>query len=191
MKRAAFFHGTGNTLQDCWYPWILQTLKGSGYEVYAPVLPDNHAPNKDTYDQFLRESGWDFADNVLVGHSSGATTILNLLSADWFPRVQTVVLVSTFLNEKLTKVASWYTPGQFDNLFLSGYQPEVIKAKAGAFYFVHSDDDPYCDINDAKQLCEQLGGTFIVVHGGGHLGVSSGRSELPELESVLQKDGVI
>ena len=170
---------------------MTKVFEDNGYEVFAPVLPNNHTPNKDTYEKFLQESGWDFADNILVGHSSGATTVLNLLSADWFPKVNTAVLLGTFLNEKLTKTADWYEPGQFDNLFLAEYKPDLIKQKADRFYFVHGDDDPYCDITDARKLCDELGGTFITVPNGHHLWTSSGITKLPQLRAKLHKDGLV
>ncbi len=187
-KHAAIFHGTGDSPANHWLPWIKHELEQSGYEVYAPLLPENNTPNKDTYESFLRASQWSFADNVLVGHSSGATTILNLLSAEWFPSVKAVVLVGTFLNEKLTKSASWYVAGQFDNLFMPNYDPSFIKQKVGKFYFLHGDDDPYCDIDDAKYFCDNVGGTFIVIPNGHHLGNESGRTELPELEEILKNN---
>lgn len=190
-KRAVILHGTGDDPTKFWLPWIRHELEQSGYEVYAPILPENGTPNKDTYEAFLRVSGWDFTDNILVGHSSGATTILNLLSAGWFPHAKAAVLVETFLNEKLTKSASWYVPGQFDNLFLPHYDAGVIKQKAGAFYFVHGDDDPFCAIHDAQKLANELAGTFIVIPNGHHLGGTSGRTELPELKVALQKDSII
>jgi hypothetical protein len=191
QSRAVLLHGTsGNTTQH-WFPWIKKELEQSGYEVYAPTLPNNDAPNMNTYDAFLRDSGWDFTDNILIGHSSGATTILNLLSSEWFPHVKAVVLVGVFLNEKLTKSVEWYVPGQFDNLFLPEYDPQVLKAKADKFYFVHSDNDPYCDINDAKMLSDEVDGVFITIHRGHHLGGSSGRVELIELSDALHKDGLL
>ena len=190
-KRAAIFHGTGNSPADCWLPWIKHLLEQSGYEVFAPLLPGNDTPNKDTYESFLRRSAWDFAGNVLVGHSSGATTILNLLSTDWFPHVSAAVLAGTFLNERLTESASWYVPGQFDNLFLPEYDPTVIKQKADTFYFVHGSNDPFCDIDDAKQFCNKVGGTFMTVPNGHHLGSGSGLTELPELASILRNDGIL
>lgn len=190
-KRAAIFHGTGDSPTKYWFPWIRHELERSGYEVYAPVLPDSETPNKDVYEKFLRASKWDFNDNVLVGHSSGATTILNLVSTGWFPRVKAVVLVGTFLNEKLTKTASWHTPGQFDNLFLENYDASLIKQKVDKFYFVHGDDDPYCDIRDAQKISNKVGGVFITVPHGHHLGAASGRTELPELERVLKKDNLL
>lgn len=190
-KRATILHGTDNKLTDHWLPWAKQLFEDAGYDVFMPLLPDNKFPNKDTYDTFLRESGWEFKDNVLVGYSSGATTALNLLMSDWFPHVKVVVLVGTFLNEKLVTSASWYVPGQFDNLFLPAYKPEVIKQKADKFYFVHGSDDPCCDINDARQLCDALGGTFVTVTDGKHLSASSNTTALPDMEQTLRRDGVI
>lgn len=190
-KRATILHGTDNKLTDHWLPWAKRLFADAGYDVFMPLLPNNKFPNKAVYDKFLRESGWDFADNVIVGYSSGATTILNLFMSDWFPRVKTAVLVGTFLNQKTTKTASWYTPGQFDNLFLPTYNPEVVKSKADNFYFVHGSDDPWCNIDDAKELCDQLGGTFITIDGGGHLSASTNTTALPELEGVLRRDGVL
>lgn len=190
-KRAAIFHGTNDDPSKYWLPWIKNLLNESGYSVYAPTLPNNDKPNKATYEAFIKDSQWDFTDNVLVGHSSGATTILNLLSCGWFPDVKAVILVGTFLNEKLTKDVSWYIQGQFDNLFLEDYSPDVLKQKSEKFYFVHGDDDPYCDINDAKELSDKVNGLFVTIPNGHHLGGTSMRKSLPELEVVLRENGII
>jgi predicted alpha/beta hydrolase family esterase len=128
---------------------------------------------------------------VLIGHSSGATTILNLLSTDWFPHVKAVVLVGAFLNEKFTKSASWYVPGQFDHLFMPHYDASLLKQKVDKFYFVHGDDDPYCDIVDAQKLCDAVDDIFITIPNGHHLGGASGRTELPELEDVLKNNALL
>lgn len=188
MKRAVLLHGTDGNPNFIWFPWLKKQLEQTGYDVFVPFLPNNHTPDHRVYDKFLQESGWDFENNVIIGHSSGATTILNLLSADWLPHIRTAVLVGTFLNEKLTKSADWCEDGQFDNLFLPTYSPERIKDKADKFYFVHGDNDPYCDINDAKQLCNELGGKFITIKNGHHLGDGSGITELPQVTKALQDD---
>ncbi len=187
MKKAVLLHGTDGNPDDHWFPWLKKLLEDKGYEVFAPELPENHTPNRQTYEKFLRESSWDFTENVLVGHSSGATTVLNLLSADWFPHIKTAVLVGTFLNEKLTKGVDWYEPGQFDGLFLSSYNPDILKTKADNFIFVHGGDDPYCDVDDAQALCAEVGGDFLLIENGHHLGGSSGYKELPSLTGKLAK----
>lgn len=191
MKRAVILHGTDGKPTDQWFPWLRDLLQKSGYAVFAPVLPQNHTPTRTIYDKFLRESDWDFHNNVLIGHSSGATTILNLLSINWFPHVRAAILVGAFLNEKWTKQAPWYEPGQFDNLFLDTYDSKKIRSKADAFYFVHGDNDPYCDIEDAQTLCAQLKGEFITIKNGHHLGSSSGFKELPAIEQALREDNLI
>ncbi|MGB2787557.1 MAG: alpha/beta hydrolase, partial [Candidatus Saccharimonadaceae bacterium] len=167
-------------------------LAESGYEVYAPQLPNSHKPDRVTYEKFLRESGWNFEDNVLVGHSSGATTILNLLTSDWFPGAEAAVLVGTFLNEDLTNVAEWVEPGQFAGLFPNeGFDISKLGSKCKSFYLVHGSDDPYCSYDDAKDFAMKLGGRFITVAGGHHLGVRSGIHELPSLYEALEEDGFL
>ncbi len=191
MKRAVILHGTSSGPTHNWQPWLKQQLEAGGYEVYAPKLPNCDRPNWQTYEEFLKGSGWDFTDNILVGHSSGATTVLNLLLADWFPQAKAVVLVGTFLNEKFTKKLGEFSDDLFDDLFLNNYDPEKLKQKAESFYFVHGDNDPYCDIEDAKVLCERVDGTFLIVKKGHHLGGASGFAELPMLTQQLKKDGLL
>lgn len=191
-KRAVILHGTSGSLTELrWQAWLKRQLEQSGYDVYFPQLPDCDAPNLKTYDRFLKNSGWDFSDNVLIGHSSGATTVLHLLQRDWFPRVRAIVLVGTFLNERLLNAASWYVPGQFDNLFVEKFDTEKIKSKADAFYFVHGDNDPYCDYNEAKKLCDELGGQFITIRGAGHIARTANIAKLPGLAECLRADGIL
>lgn len=191
MKRAVLLHSTDSKPDDYWFPWLKAYLERAGYEVYAPILPNNQIPNRHTYEQFLKASDWDFTDNLLVGHSSGATTVLNLLQSDWFPKVKACVLAGTFLNEKLTKDADWVVEGQFNNLFLDNYERTDILKKCDKFYFVHGSDDPYCDIEDAKELSYKLNGTFITIQNGHHLGKASGLLELPQLTDVLEQDHIL
>ena len=191
-KRAVILHGTdGSPTKLAWQAWLKSQLESRGYEVFFPQLPDCHRPDVIKYDGFLRESGWDFSDNLVIGHSSGATEVLHLLQQDWFPHVEAAVLVGTFLTERLVAAASWYDPGQFSQLFVDTFQPEVIKQKAARFYFVHGDDDPYCDYDEAQELCTELDGQMITLPGAGHIASSAGIAELPQLIKLLEVDGII
>jgi len=184
MKRAVILHGTDGNPGINWLPWAKSQLEARGYDVWVPLLPENHTPNRFVYEDYIQKSTWDFTDNIIIGHSSGATTLLNLLSTPWFPKIDKAILVGTFLNEKLLPAASWYEPGQFDNLFAkNAYDIGLLKSKVKEFYFIHGNDDPYCDVNDTRTLCSELGGRFVLVPGGLHL--SSNRKELPELLGAL------
>lgn len=193
MKRALILHGTNGRPNDHWLPWLRANLEAGGYEVVAPQLPACHTPDKRVYNDFIRNLGIDFSDSLLIGHSSGATAALNLLSEDWFPKVRTTALVGLFLNEKLTKSVDWYQAGQFDGLFPeSGFDPELLKRKSGQFVCVHGDDDPYCDYGDAQRFAASVGAQLITIKGGKHLSSSSGGiTELPQLTDVLRSHGLL
>lgn len=189
MKKAVLLHGTDGSPYDHWFPWLKKELEECGYEVFAPTLPENHTPNRDIYEEYLKKSGWDFSNNLLIGHSSGTTTILNLLMAEWFPKVKAAVMVGTFLNEKLTKSADWYETGQFDNLFVKDFDIDKIKSKCSEFIFVHGDNDHACGYEDAKEFCQKLDGDFTTIKNGAHLSGSSGITEIPEIvEKLTEKN---
>ena len=192
MRRAVILHGTDGSPNELeWQGWLKYLLEEGGYEVYFPKLPHSHTPNLKVYNKFLLDSGWDFSDNVLVGHSSGATTLLYLLQQEWFPSVRAIILVGVFLNERLLIAAPWYVPGQFDDLFVEEFDIAKIKQKSDKFYFVHGDDDPYCDYIEAKELCKKLDGKFITASGAGHLGRAANIAELPELAKCLKIDEIL
>lgn len=56
---------------------------------------------------------------------------------------------------------------------------------------LHGSDDPFCSYDDANDLALQLGGHFITVPSGHHLGVSSNIYELPSLQAALEADGLL
>jgi predicted alpha/beta hydrolase family esterase len=80
---------------------------------------------------------------------------------------------------------------QHDRLFVTPLNLSAIKERAGEFIFVHGDDDPYCDYQAAKDLCDDVGGTFIAMHGAGHIAKSAGITKLPLLLDKLKTDSVL
>lgn len=185
MKKAVLLHGTDGSPDASWLPWLRVELEKKGFNVWVPLLPENHTPNRERYESFLHKSGWDFSENLLIGHSSGATTALNLLMSEWFPKVRKTILVGTFLNERLLPGIEWYEPGQFDDLFpKNGFDTGAIRKKSDHFSFIHGDNDGYCALEDTKEFAEQVNGDLVVVQNGRHL--SSNRTELPEILPLLE-----
>ena len=193
MKRAVILHGTDGHPSHNWQPWLKGTLEDYGYTVWNPELPGNHTPNRFVYNDFLLNSEWDFHDNVLIGHSSGTTSILNLLLDDRCPPIKAAVFVATFfeLSEVLRQRPD-VEVSQFDDLFpKDGFDFEKIKQKCSNFYFIHGDDDEWCPIDLAQAAHRKLGGVFITIPGGGHIGGQSGITELPQLIEVLNRDHIL
>lgn len=181
--RAGILHGTGGHPKHHWMPWLKVKLREQGYEVWALELPENHTPNREVYNDFLFGQGWDFADNIVVGHSSGAVSVLNLLMDERCPKVKAAVIVSAW---KVGMPNGHFEDGQFDNLFpKNGFDFARIKANADNLAFVHSDDDPYCPLEQAEYLAAELDAPLKIMHNARH--ISGDMKELPELWEIIEE----
>ncbi len=185
MKRAAILHGTDGNPEANWFPWLKGKLEAEGYAVWVPLLPENHTPNRQVYNDFLLGLGWDFTDNIVVGHSSGAVEVLNLLMDERCPRVKMAVMLGVWAGGLPNEYEEDNT--QFDNLFPpEGFDFERIRSKAESIALLHGDDDPYCPLEQAKYIAAQLDAPLTVVPGGHHLGGKF--TELPVLWDILKKE---
>lgn len=185
MKRAVILHGTGANHADNWFPWLKAELEKIGYEVWVPDLPGADRPDTGRYNQFLLSQGWDFKDNLIIGHSSGAVAILGLLQA--LPAgvsIDTAILVGSF-TKRLADSPSW---SMLQGLFSKPFNFEDIKRKSRRFIFVHSTDDPYCPIDQAEYLCDQVKGEFIRFEGMGHFSrkLDEQFDKFPELLQIVK-----
>lgn len=179
MKRAVILHGTDATPNDNWFMWLKMQLEANEYHVWVPLLPDNQAPNRQTYNDFLFSSDWDFTNNLVVGHSSGAVSILNMLMDKRCPHIAHGVMVSAWAHGMPDNMKD---VGQFANLFPpENFAYEVIKNRADKLTFLHAEDDPYCPIQQARDLAAYLGAEFIGLPTGGHFGAN-----YPQLAQLLK-----
>ncbi len=186
MKRAVILHGTDGKPDSNWFMWCKAELEKAGYEVWIPELPNNHTPNRQVYNDFLLDRGWDFNSNLIIGHSSGAVSVLNLLMDGRCPRIKAACMVGVWANNEGTELDK----EQFKYLFpAKGFDFELIKSKTDNFIYVHGSDDPFCPIDQAKWLSSQTGGEFVTVPNGHHLG--SVRTQLPELIEALQNNHIL
>lgn len=181
MKRAVILHGTNSGPEKNWFPWLKNFLEAKGYEVWVPHLPNNDIPNRHTYNDFLFSSDWDFADNLVIGHSSGAVSVLNLISDQRCPNIKTAVMVGVWTDNAGTHL----DPERFKDLFPeNGFDTNLLKSKTQNMLFVHGELDPTCPIEQAKSLAQETGGDMIIVEGGNHL--AADYPELPQLTDALE-----
>jgi predicted alpha/beta hydrolase family esterase len=184
MKNAIILHGTDGSPEHNWFPWLKDKLESKGYNVWTPLLPENHTPNRRLYNDFLLSSGWDFTDSIVIGHSSGAISVMNLLMDERCPKVKLAIMVSAWKGGVPLRYEQ--SNKQFVNLFPpDGFNFELIKQKAHKIEFLHSSNDPYCPLEQAKYLADRLGAGLTVVQNGEHLG--SNYKQLPELWRILEE----
>lgn len=188
MKNALILHGTGNNSTDNWFQWLRGELEKIDYEVWVPDLPDADRPNQRTYNKFLiDDSDWEYnEDSIIVGHSSGAVAILGLLQA--LPgdvQIGACYLVGSFKND-----LGWES---LRELFAEPLDFEAIQQKSKLWYFIHSDDDPYCPLDHAQYLHGQIGGDLIVLPDQKHFSVSTfgtAYEQFPYLLRLIAQDAV-
>lgn len=183
MTKFLILHGTDASPQTNWYTWLKGKLIGKGHSVWLPQLPNADTPSTAAYNEFIFANK-DFTfdkDTVLIGHSSGAVGVLNLLQhLPAETMVKAVVLVSAFKDD-----LDWDT---LVGLFQESLDFEVIKSHCKRFILVHSDDDPYVPLEQAEYIQEQLDGELLVFEGQGHFNVelSPSYKQFPELFEIVE-----
>lgn len=186
MKRAVILHGTSGTPEGNWLPWAKKELESIGYEVWVPLLPNNTYPDRKVYNDFLFGSGWDFTDNVVIGHSSGAVSVLNLLSDERCPHIDVGVMVGAWYDTKNSPLTD---TERFDNLFPpEGFDYKKLATKANRLIYIHGDNDGHCPLEQAQWMAKQTDSEIIVIPGGGHLTGSAGFTNLPQLLTALNEN---
>lgn len=189
MKRAVILHAMDQTSHGHWYQWLKNTLESKGYEVWAPDLPHTDHPDTAEMTQFLlSNSHWSFADNLVIGHSSGAVEILYLLQA--LPvdmTVATAVMIGSFDHMVEGMEA------QHDRMFTQPLNFQKIKTAAQKMLFIQGDDDPWCPVEGAQNLARQSDGELIIVPGGKHFSTSldPAYTKFPKLIEILEEKNLL
>lgn len=165
MKKAILFHGTSGSSSSNWLQWLKTELETRGVEVWVPDLPNADNPSLAEWMSYVKTHAPFLIDNetVLVGHSAGA--VLALIIAQVYSVKQTVSVGVfkdlTFLHDKL----DWHANDRFFDI---AFDFDVIKQNASSRLFIHSDNDPYCPLEQAEYLAEQADGELVVIKGQGH-----------------------
>ena len=178
---ALILHGTANNHTGNWFPWLKKELEKIGYEVWVPDLPGSERPNVERYTKFLLSKGWDFSNSLIIGHSAGAVEVLDLLQhLPEESKVNTAIMVAVFKGGLGWEALQDLEGIQFDFA--------KIKTKADKFIVIHSDDDPHCPIEGARDIASKLGSEMKEFHGMKHfsIGTDSRFTEFPELLEIIK-----
>lgn len=185
VKNAIILHGTEDTPYSNWLSWLRDELQKEGLSVWLPQLPDTNRPNPNKVIPFiLKNCPFEMAgETVLIGHSSGAVEILHLLP-NLKNKVAFSLLIGSFKDNNYLK----WEP--LNELFSIPFDFEKCKNNCNKFIYVHSDDDPFCPIEEARYLHSQTGGKLIIIPGQKHFTTSTmgdSYKQFPKLIGIIKK----
>ncbi|MDB5178746.1 MAG: hypothetical protein JWN01_689 [Patescibacteria group bacterium] len=182
MKTAIILHGTLGSPSGNWFAWLKNELEKRGLQVWLPQLPRPEQPSLGEWAAFVQqECPFDIdAETLIVGHSSGAILALILAQQNPHP-IGAIAAVSVFHDNSL----GW-EPN--NSLFGVAFAWDTIRANTRQFLFVHSDDDPYVPLGQARYVAQKCASNTIVIPGQGHFNLEKSPSytRFPKLIELIE-----
>lgn len=175
--KIVILHGTKGSPKGNWFQWLKSNLETKGHNVYVPRFPTPENQSVQSWCKVLDKKAPRFdEDTIIIGHSCGATYLLNILEVLSCP-IHRSIFVSGFLDRLGNK--------EFDDLnadFINhDFNWNKIIKNAGKITILHGDNDPYVPLSQAEKLSEKLKSKLTIIENGGHLNTESGYTEFPEL----------
>lgn len=159
MKNVIIFHGTAETKESFWFPWLISNLEKQGYSVSFPILPDSDHPDLEKWLPIALSQTYT-PETIVIGHSAGCPLILSVLERIDI-QIQKAILVAGFVDE----LESFKEP-----ILQASYNWKKIKQSSRDFFFINSTNDPWgCTDRQGRKMFDNLGGTLIV-NNDGHMG---------------------
>ncbi|HXS14828.1 MAG TPA: alpha/beta hydrolase [Candidatus Saccharimonadales bacterium] len=162
MKNVIILHGTGETDQSFWLPWLKNELEKKGYAVSIPLLPNTDNPDLEKWlPAALMETYTE--ETILLGHSAGGPLQLSVLE-NINVKIKQAILIAGYARPKGKKEPEKILQDSYDWKKISEHVEDII--------FINSDNDPWgCNDIEGRYMLEQLGrGKLIIPKGEGHMG---------------------
>ena len=183
MPTAFIFHGTAGHSQENWFPWLKKKLEERGFEVIVPQFPTPENQTPEAWLEVFRpyQHLWD-EHTLVFGHSLGGAFLLRVLE-EVEVEIRAAFLVAAPIG--ILPIKNIAT----DKPFLEkSFDWETIRSRAQDFFIFHSDNDPFMNPENGKQLAGHLGVELNLVPGAGHFNTASGYTTF---EALLEKvDGL-
>ncbi len=183
--KIVILHGTDGSPEGNWFPWLKSELEKLGHEVFVPRFPTPENQSLENWCKALREQApFEFdGDTILIGHSCGATYILDILNQKREIPVAAAILASGFFKDLgddfFDSLNKTFTNVDFDW--------DLIRGNAREVAMFQGDNDPYVPRDEAEELAQNLGVQLNLIKNGGHLNAEFGYTEFPEiLETVVK-----
>ncbi|TAL51805.1 MAG: hypothetical protein EPN86_05960 [Nanoarchaeota archaeon] len=169
MKSAFIFHGTAGHPKENWFPWLKGKLELLGYTVIVPQFPTlAHQTLENWFNVFEKYKEFYSEDTVLIGHSLGGSFLLRVLEK-YDIKIKAAFIVAAPIG--VLPIKNYEGDKPFIGHALDW---KKIKSHSNRFFIFHSDNDPYVDFGNGKELSKNLGTELIFIPDAGHFNEKAG-----------------
>ena len=164
-KKVLLLHGWGGSEYPHWQAHLAMDLIKENYTVSFPALPHWDNPDFEEWKAFVKEEIVHFKPDIVVCHSLGNVIFLHVLNE-----------ISIAL-DKVLLVAPVSQGCSIDEI--KAFFPYPLpKINAKEVLILASDNDPYMNVNEVKQMQEMLDVSLQILPDAGHINADSGFGKL-------------
>jgi uncharacterized protein len=178
-------HGTCDTPESSWLPWLARELEKQGHTVLRPQLPTPEGQTPDTWIKVISDSVQKLGGGeevVIVAHSMSPMAVCHYLATRTSP-VKACFFVSGFAQFPSDFAAPY---GEVNPPFCT--RPidwSAVRKNCNKFVCFAGDNDPYVPLAVAKDFAAKCGTKLIVIPNGGHLTANAGFTSFPQLLQTI------
>ncbi|WP_237389703.1 RBBP9/YdeN family alpha/beta hydrolase [Bacillus sp. USDA818B3_A] len=168
-------HGLNGSGHDHWQTWLADTLIQNNYRVSYPTFSAFHEPDLNVWVQELHRAIQAIPANselTVITHSLGCLLWLHYTSTQNKKLAKRVILVAPPSPAIRLKEAETFFPVPLNSRHLSRTAEEIL--------FIHSNNDPYCNMDDAGNYLN-MDHPSIVLPNAGHINPESGHGKWPSI----------
>ncbi|MBM7655627.1 RBBP9/YdeN family alpha/beta hydrolase [Neobacillus cucumis] len=172
-------HGLGGSGQDHWQTWLADTLREKNYQVTYPTFSSYDSPDLKMWLKELDEAIDTIPANTeltVITHSLGCILWLHYAAIKTKKLAKRVILVAPPSPAITLTSAKTFFPVPLSSDHLSRTAEDIL--------FILSNNDPYCNIEDANNYLS-LAHPSIVIPNAGHINPASGHGKWQTILDLL------
>lgn len=177
MKNFFIIHGSDDSSQEHWFPWMKSKIEEQGYECITPDFPceDGHLLSR-WYAELEKYKDKINEETIFIAHSRGVSFTLNLLT-DYGFKIDTLYMIGGFIEY------FWYPKenGLIDTFFAKPFEIKKIKEQCKKFVVYQSNNDEYIPVEHGETISRTFNARYEFVKNAGHFSSSAGYLEFDEL----------
>lgn len=173
-------HGYTANSQANWFPDLKNQLESDNVKVHIFDMPDTYAPKEKEWLDFLEKNITDFDGKLIfIGHSLGCVTILNFLEDKDMDNIESLFLISGFVEESPIPELSEFVIKKINySKFIESIKNRVV---------VSAKDDDIVPYRYSETLAERLNSRFELLEAGKHFIDRDGFTKFPYLVDLIRK----